>query len=116
MALIQMKSSRRIRRGRPVVVIAWLLLIPSLGWSADEPGGITSLSEILPDRPWPERRKEIERRWLELMGDFPTEIPDLRTEMKEVEGKDGITRYHVSFQSESDDRVTAWLLVPDAAR
>jgi dienelactone hydrolase len=116
MALIQMKSSRRIRRGRPVVVIAWLLLIPSLGWSADEPGGITSLSEILPDRPWPERRKEIERRWLELMGDFPTEIPDLRTEMKEVDGKDGITRYHVGFQSESDDRVTAWLLVPDAAR
>lgn len=58
----------------------------------------------------------IERRWLDLLGDFPTEVPDLRVEMKEVEQKDGITRYHVSFQAEEDDRVTAWLLVPDAAR
>jgi len=71
---------------------------------------------VKPANTWPERRKEIERKWLDLLGDFPTEIPDLKIEMKEVARENGITRYHVSFQSEADDRVTAWLLVPDAAR
>lgn len=85
--------------------------------AADRPqGGITSLSEILPDRPWPERRREIKRRWLDLLGEFPTEIPELRPEMQEIERNDGITRYHVSFHCEPDDRLTAWLLVPHAAR
>ncbi|MDF1741050.1 MAG: acetylxylan esterase [Verrucomicrobiales bacterium] len=65
---------------------------------------------------WPVRRRKIERKWLEILGDFPTEIPDLKVEMKEAPwDEEGITRYHVSYQSESDDRVTAWLLVPDAA-
>ncbi len=90
------------------------LLCPAVN-AADEDGGITSLPEILPGKPWPERRQEIERRWLEIMGDFPTEIPALRVEMKEVATSNGITRFHVSFQSEADDRVTGWLLVPDAA-
>lgn len=36
--------------------------------------------------------------------------------MKQVAVEDGITRYHVSFQSEADDRVTAWLLVPESAK
>lgn len=69
-----------------------------------------------PDISWAQRRKGIERAWLDLLGEFPTEIPDLKPEMKKVATEGGITRYHVSFQSESDDRVTAWLLVPDAAR
>lgn len=74
----------------------------------------TTLSEILPNRAWPERREEIERRWLNLLGDFPKAVPDLKSRMKEVDHKDGIKRYHVSFQTEPDDRVTAWLLVPAA--
>jgi len=98
------------------IAVLVVILVPSIGMGADQGGGATPLSEILPDKPWPERRKEIERRWLELLGDFPTEIPELRPEMKEVAKENGITRYHVSFQSEADDRVTAWLLVPDAAR
>lgn len=64
---------------------------------------------------WPERRKRIERAWLDLLGEFPGEISPLRAEMKKVAHEKGITRYHVSFQAEPDDRVTAWLLVPDAA-
>ena len=109
------QTTQKTRRlGWQTALLGGLLLCPSLVISAD--GGIASLSEILPERPWPERRTEIERRWLELMGDFPTEIPEPRTAMNEVDRKDGITRYHVSFQSEPDDRVTAWLLVPDAAR
>lgn len=66
--------------------------------------------------PWPERRAEIERAWLELLGDFPTEVPPLEAEMKKVSHEEGITRYHVSFQAEPGDRVTGWLLVPDSAR
>lgn len=65
---------------------------------------------------WPQKRKEIERAWLDLLGEFPTDIPPLDVEMKEAAYENGITRYHVSFQAESDDRVTAWLLVPDSAR
>ncbi len=98
------------------ILLLGLLLNQSSALSAAEQSGITSLNEIMPDQPWPARRKEIERRWLELMGDFPTSIPKLHTEMKEVERQDGMTRYHVSFQVESDDRLTAWLMVPDAAR
>lgn len=96
--------------------VAGSFLSPTVGLPADETGGITSLAEILPDKPWPERRQEVERRWLALLGDFPTDVPELRVEMKEVAREDGLTRYHVTFQAEHDDRVTAWLLVPDAAR
>lgn len=98
------------------MLLLGLLLNQTLALPAAENGGIASLDQIMPDKPWPERRKEIERRWLELMGDFPKSIPKPRTEMKEVERKDGITRYHVSFQVEPEDRVTAWLMVPNAAR
>lgn len=84
--------------------------------SAGDESRITPLSKILPDKPWPERREEIERRWLNLLGEFPKDVPELKPQMKEVEAINGITRYHVSFQTEADDRVTAWLLVPDAAR
>jgi dienelactone hydrolase len=65
---------------------------------------------------WATQRKDIERAWLDILGDFPNEIPPLRPKMKEVARERGVTRYHVSFQSEPDDRVTAWLLVPDSAR
>jgi dienelactone hydrolase len=66
--------------------------------------------------PWPVRRNQVERAWLDLLGDFPGEIPSLRPVMKQVAVEHGITRYHVTFQSEPDDRVTAWLLVPESAR
>jgi hypothetical protein len=62
------------------------------------------------------RRNQVERAWLDLLGDFPGEIPSLRPVMKQVAVEHGITRYHVTFQSEPDDRVTAWLLVPESAR
>jgi dienelactone hydrolase len=61
---------------------------------------------------WPARRRQIERAWL---GDFPGDVPPLQPVMKKVASEHGITRYHVSFQAEADDRVTAWLLVPDSA-
>ncbi len=65
---------------------------------------------------WPERRKKIERAWLDLLGDFPKAVPTLEPVMREVAREGGITRYHVSFRAEEDDRVIGWLLVPDSAR
>lgn len=95
---------------------------------------------------WPAERKRIERAWLDLLGDFPTEIPSLKPVMRKVTFEPGcpterlsdlqkrelkkqmeaergsIERYHVSFQAEekhgveANDRVTGWLLVPAGAR
>jgi dienelactone hydrolase len=89
---------------------------------------------------WAERRPQAERSWLDLLGDFPTTIPALNPvitpvtfqpgcpserlsplqlqELKShLEQEDGqIDRFHVSFQTEETDRVTAWLLVPKAAK
>ncbi len=79
--------------------------------SAAEP----QIAEPISGLNWPKHRKRIEQDWLDILGDFPTEIPDLKPEMKKVAVEDGVTRYHVSFQTEHDDRVTGWLLVPEAA-
>lgn len=88
---------------------------------------------------WPARRRRIERAWLDLLGDFPAKVPSLQPTLKKVtfgpgcptarlndkqrtvlkaqiaEENGSIERYHVSFQSEENDRVTAWLLVPEGA-
>ena len=54
--------------------------------------------------------------WLDLLGPFPQTIPRLETRIESRgELEPGIAHFHVSYQSEADDRVTAWLLVPDAA-
>lgn len=92
------------------------------------------------EMPWPQRRKKVERGWLDLLGDFPAEVPSLdptrqritleegcpsgrlsqqqlavlKQQMTEEQGD--ITRYHVSFQTEANDRVTGWLLIPESAR
>lgn len=111
-----MKSTRRklLSLGTPA------LLGTAFGAHAGTPAVDNDTAESTAAIPtglqWPQRRRETERAWLDLLGDFPAEIPQLKSEMKEVASEGGITRFHVSFQSETDDRVTAWLLVPDAAR
>ena len=97
-------------------------------------------------RDWPARRREIERGWLGLLGDFPDELPALKPVMRKVtfgpgcptarlsdlqkrelkaqmaEERGSIERYHVSFQAEDkhgievNDRVPGWLLVPAGAQ
>ncbi len=52
--------------------------------------------------------------WLELLGAFPPEAPPLSPELRpETPPEPGLRCWHVSFQSEPDDRVTAWLLMPE---
>ncbi|QDT93985.1 dienelactone hydrolase family protein [Gimesia algae] len=110
-----MKRSRLLLSAILLFVSVGILLCSNTSvWAEDEKAS-QSVSEPAATS-WLERRKVIERHWLDLLGDFPTEIPELRPEMKQVAQEEGITRYHVSFQTEPDDRVTAWLLVPDEAR
>lgn len=111
-----MKSTRRELLGMGLPALVGSAVCSNSELLADDRTNKAAPSEANLGKAWPEQRKEIERKWLDLLGDFPTEIPDLRVVMNEVARADGITRYHVSFQSESDDRVTAWLLVPDSAR
>lgn len=111
-----------------LAALVFLILAPGLAQAAAQVGS------------WPERRQRIERAWLDLLGDFPKDIPALKPVMKKVTFEPGcpserlspqqlqelkrqiadeggrIDRYHVSFQTEANDRVTAWLLVPQAAR
>jgi len=101
--------------------------------------GPTRAEEARETLPWPERRRQIERAWLDLLGDFPAEAPSLDPVQRPVTREDGcpserltaeqmaileqqiaeeegsIARYHVSFRTEGDERVTGWLLVPEQA-
>jgi dienelactone hydrolase len=95
--------------------LAGAALAPQTLLAADTPDVGTSPAVNPAELPWPERRNQIERGFLDLLGEFPKQIPPLETVMKKVAEEDGITRYHVSFQAEPGDRVTAWLLVPKAA-
>ena len=91
------KSNRRELLGRGIPALAGYTLYPSIGLSAERDG--TAAEGAEPVVPWPQRRKEMERAWLDLLGDFPTAIPPLHPEMKKVAVEEGITRYHVSFQT-----------------
>jgi dienelactone hydrolase len=50
--------------------------------------------------------------WISLLGEFPVEKSDLKPLMKKIPDINGIPGYHVSFQSEPDDRIHAYLLAP----
>jgi dienelactone hydrolase len=64
----------------------------------------------------PEKRKQIEGAWLDLLGPFPPETPKLQPEMKRIDDIQGIECRRVTFQSEPEDRIPAYLLVPRGAR
>jgi hypothetical protein len=107
-----MKFTRREIISRGVPVLAGAALCSGTAVSAADMKTASTSSTW----DWPERRKKVERAWLDLLGEFPREIPPLRPTVREVAKERGVTRYHVSFAAEPDDRVTAWLLVPDSAR
>ncbi len=130
---MKQKLSNRIT-SKAMSASAALLILILLVLGASQPAAAQERSG-----PWPEQRAQIERGWLELLGDFPSEIPELKPTIRKVTFEPGcpserlskpqlqvlkeqmaeedgsIERYHVSFQTEADDRVTAWLLVPKEA-
>ncbi|MCW5550373.1 MAG: acetylxylan esterase [Opitutaceae bacterium] len=65
---------------------------------------------------WPAQRDKFKRAWLDLLGEFPAEKLPLDPVIRKVAVENGVTRYHVTFRAETDDRVVAWLLVPERAR
>ena len=111
-----MEQESRISRRKVLELglpaLGGVAFFPKVGLAAEK--SRATKAETDPGLLWLGRRKKIERAWLDLLGDFPTEIPALRPVMKKVAQEDGITRYHVSFQAESDDRV--WHLGMHQAR
>lgn len=132
-----MNMTRREMLAAGLPALAATVLAPLPGDAAPVPP--TSKPPVPIGKDWPARRKEIEQAWLKLLGPFPTEIPSLQQVIRKVslgpdcpsrqltpaqlgvlkaqmsEEAGAIERYHVSFQSERDDRVTGWLLVPIGA-
>lgn len=66
----------------------------------------------------PDMTNKIEgyrREWVDLIGKFPEEAPPLQPEQEKIEDIHGIAAYRVSFQSEADERVPGYLLIPPSA-
>ncbi len=62
---------------------------------------------------WLAWREQLGRRLTELLGSFPSERGDLRTEVLEREQCDGYVREKIVFESEPGVAVPAYLLLPD---
>ena len=63
-----------------------------------------------------DRLEAIRAAWLAMMGPFPAEKPPLDVQMRRVDDIDGIECHYLTFLSEPDDRVPAYLLIPKGAR
>ena len=61
---------------------------------------------------WASRRQEIRRRILDILGPFPQAVP-LDPQTIEEQRTDGMIRRKVSYQVEENERVSAWLLIPE---
>ncbi len=65
---------------------------------------------------WPGQKERIRQAWLDMIGPFPAEKPELGIEMRRVDDIEGIECHYLTYMSEGDDRVPAYLLVPKNAR
>jgi dienelactone hydrolase len=81
--------------GRPVP--AGLGLVPLPAGSKDE---------------WEAARAKLRAAWLERLGTFPAPAPALDLKIVSTENRDGYRQDLVSFASEGDDRIAAYLLTP----
>lgn len=62
---------------------------------------------------WAKARSALRDRWLKHLGPPPDKPATLDVRAEAVERLDGCTRQLVSFAAEGDDRLRAYLLVPD---
>ncbi len=62
---------------------------------------------------WEAARSKLRDRWLKHLGTAPTALMALDVRTESVEQGNGYSRQLVSFASEGDDRLRAYLLVPD---
>lgn len=84
---------------------SWLasLLAGTTGWSLWNPGLARGQEPS---------KESLRKAWLELLGPFPTKVPSLDPVVSEPQVESGIEFRPVRFRSETDDWVTAWLLMP----
>lgn len=61
---------------------------------------------------WPQRRKEISRKWHEMMGPWPEVITDQKFTYLDSIHKDGFTQYRVRFRWLPQQTTEGYLLVP----
>jgi dienelactone hydrolase len=120
---------------RPTIMAAILLLmsvglgeLPAIDWKelvqkphADLPVPDLGLRPVLLTRDgkpitkkadWDQARQELHKTWLAQLGTAPQKPEKLDIRIEKTEKLDGYTRQLVSFASEGDDRIAAYLLVP----
>jgi dienelactone hydrolase len=68
--------------------------------------------EITTAAGWEKARQALRARWVEHLGTPPEKPAGLDVRVEKAEEMDGYTRRLVSFRSEGDDRINAYLLVP----
>jgi Dienelactone hydrolase family len=61
---------------------------------------------------WEQARRQLAERWLEHLGKPPARPEQLDVRTTKTEALDGYTRQLLSFASEGDDRIQAYLLTP----
>jgi len=66
--------------------------------------------------PWPERARALRRAWLDLLGPFPEQAPDLQPTIRPVDDIDGIECHYVTFMTEPGEYIPAYLLIPRIAK
>jgi dienelactone hydrolase len=79
------------------------------------------LKSLLPDgikerQGWNQRRQELARQWRLRLGEPPMPAPSLEVKTESVETLHDHTRELLSFSSEGDDRIRAYLLKPRQLR
>ena len=62
---------------------------------------------------WAVKREEIRRRILGVIGDFPAQVPALDLQVHEEVREDGYIRRLITYASERDERIPAYLLIPE---
>jgi dienelactone hydrolase len=65
---------------------------------------------------WPKARHALLTAWQARLGTAPAKPADLAARVEKTEDLDGYRRHLVSFATEGDDRIRAWLLTPTAIK
>jgi hypothetical protein len=61
---------------------------------------------------WDKARRKLHDAWMERLGKPPAKPERLDVKIEQTEKLDGLTRQLLSFHSEGDDRISAYLLIP----
>lgn len=65
---------------------------------------------------WETARQKLRAGWLERLGPAPAKPAQLDVRIEETEKLEGLTRQRLSFLSEGEDRISAYLLIPSGLK